>query len=276
MTLLGWQLPGVFNPSPGGSVRVRLFWQGKDHINEELHSLLHLYTPSLQRSWAVDSAGIGGRPDSRWWDPANYYVDDLRLTLPTDLPPASYSLVAGLFTSDGNRLTVPGSTESLVHLTTIDVSPLRPGPFQRERPENEARAATDDGLRLQGYDLWPEDGSPTLRLFWETDDKVAVDWITYIHMHSSTGERIAQFDGPAIAGLQTTSQWHNNALYIDRRRLDLPDGIEAGDYQLRIGLYHRDSGERLPFQPDDNRQGNFENGQLLVPVTVEPFSKEAN
>ena len=55
-------------------------------------SFVHLYTPSLQRSWAVENVGIGGRPDSQFWDPEKYYVDDLRLSLPADLPPVTIFL----------------------------------------------------------------------------------------------------------------------------------------------------------------------------------------
>ena len=270
VTLLGWQLVSGSAPKPGGTVRVRLYWQARGEINEELHSFVHLYTPSLQRSWAVKNVGIGGRPDSQWWVPDKYYVDDLRLSLPSDLPPVTYSLVAGLVTSDGDRLTVPGSADGILDLRTVDVSPLRPGLFQRERPTVSARATTDDGLRLQGYDLFGESGGRTLRLFWETSEGVANDWITYIHLYDSGGERVAQFDGPALAGLQPTSQWHTNALYIDRRQLNLPAELKPGAYLLGIGLYSFASGERLPLQRDDDAQEHFDDGQLLIPLTIAP------
>lgn len=268
LTLLGWEQLGSDTPRAGGRVRVRLFWQPHGPIKEELLSFLQLYVPAMQRSWAVENRGVA-RPDSQWWDPTKYYVDDLLLHLPEDLPPANYSLVAGMVSSSGERLTVPGTEDNLLHLRTLDVAPIRPGFMQRTRPAVEATAATDDGLQLQGYDLLPAADSPTLRLFWETGEGIVNDWITYVHMHDGGGERVAQFDGPAIAGLQTTSQWHSNALYVDRRRLILPEAIEPGEYLLRIGLYDRVSGVRLPFLPSDNSQGNFENGQLLVPLSIE-------
>ena len=265
-TLLGWELLSSRTPKPGAQVRLRLYWQGRGQINEALRSFLHLYTPSLQHSWAVENLAVN-RPGAQIWDPDKYYVHDLLLTLPHDLPPASYSLVAGL-SSNGERLTVPGSTEGVLHLRTLDVAPTRPGFLQRERPATVARAATADGLGLQGYDMVTEAGGPVLRLFWETGEGVANDWITYVHLHDARGERVAQFDGPALAGLLPTSQWHTNALYVDRRRLVLPAALQPGAYLLRIGLYDRASGERLPFQPDDRTPGSFEDGQLLVPFTL--------
>ena len=80
---------------------------------------------------------------------------------------------------------------------------------------------------------------------------------------------MAQFDGPALAGLEPTSMWKPNSLYIDSRRLELPADLVPGSYLLRVGLYSLESGERLPFQPDDSEQGLFEGGQLLVPISVQ-------
>ena len=284
VTLLGWELLKGESPQPTDTVVVRLYWQPHGPINEELHSFLHLYTPSLQRSWAVAHNRRPSCQPATDWHPGNYYVDDLRLSIPVDTPPVTYSLVVGLVSSDGARLAVSGSTDDVLHLRTLDVTPTnRTGFFQRKRflredqPTIVAPAETDDGLRLQGYDLLPAPGAPTLRLFWKTGGGVASDWITYIHLHSPQGERIAQFDGPALAGLQPTSQWQTDSLYIDRRQLVLPAGLEPGDYLLRIGLYNFESGERLPFRPDfGDGQGKFEDGQLLVPLSVPEGSDQVS
>ena len=267
--LLGWEQLSSENPKSGGMVRVRLYWQPHGRISEELFSFLHLYAPSLKRSWAIENIKIA-RPPSHLWDPEKYYIEDIRLILPSDLPPVRYSLVAGLVTSNGDRLKVPGSTDNMLHLRTLNISPTRPSFFQRERPAIVARADTGDGLFLQGYDLFSEAGAQSLSLFWDTGDGVANDWITYIHLHDPRGERVAQFDGPALAGLQPTSRWHPNALYIDRRRLDLPYALKPGTYLLRVGLYSIASGVRLPFLPAGEGQDHFENGQLLIPFTVLP------
>ncbi|MDE0311515.1 MAG: hypothetical protein OXI52_04555 [Caldilineaceae bacterium] len=183
---------------------------------------------------------------------------------------AAFSLVVGMYDSEGERLDVPGASDGLLQLRTLEIAPTRPGLFQKERPSTVARASTNDDFHLQGYVLSPKLDAPALRLFWDSGDGIAGDWITYIHLHDSRGERVAQFDGPAIAGLQPTSRWHTNALYVDRRQLALPAALEPGNYLLRIGLYNRATGVRLSFQPHVNDQSSFEDGQLLVPLTVPP------
>ena len=134
VTLLGWELLKGQSPQPTDTVVVRLYWQPHGPINEELHSFLHLYTPSLQRSWAVAHNRRPSCQPATDWHPGNYYVDDLRLSIPVDTPPVTYSLVVGLVSSDGARLAVSGSTDDVLHLRTLDVTPTnRTGFFERKR-----------------------------------------------------------------------------------------------------------------------------------------------
>lgn len=269
VTLLGWKLLSKSTPRPGDVVRVRLYWQPHEKIDEDLRSFVHLYSPSMQRSWATDIERTGNVPNSRRWDPDRYYVDDLRLLLPSDLPPATFSLVTGLTSSAGRRLQIQGSLDNVLELTTIDVAPIRPGLLQKESPSTKAFADTNDGLRIQGYDLLSDTNALSLRLFWETDDRISTNWIVYVHLYDDQGVRVAQFDGPALAGLLPTSQWHTNSLYIDRRSIQLPTDLEMGDALLRIGLYNSATGERLPFLPLGGRDGHFREGELLIPLAIE-------
>lgn len=266
-TLLGWEILNGETPQPGGTLTVRLFWNAQDEIGEVYHTFLHLYTPSLQRSWAVENIGVL-RPPTRVWNPEKYYIETMRLKIPADIPPIQYALVAGLVSSSGVRLDVHGSENNSLHLREITVKPLRPGFFQRIQPTTHASADTEDGLTLQGYDLFDGPGGHSLRLFWETNEGVSGDWTTYIHMTDARGGLVAQFDGPPLADLLQTSLWKSKSLYIDSRKIDIPAGLAPGDYLLRIGLYSFGSGERLPFQPERASQEHFENGQLLVLITV--------
>ena len=267
MTLLGWKLLSGTSPKPGNTIVVRLYLQPHGRITEELNTFVHLYTPALKRSWAVENHGVY-RPSVKIWNPDQYFVETIHLVVPTDVPPITFALVAGLATPSGERLTVPGTPDGVLQLLDLTVSPIRTGILQRERPGTAARADTEDNLRLQGYDLLPGRDVPALRLFWEARGNVATNWTTYIHLHAPWGERIAQFDGPPLAGLKPTSAWQRRELYIDRRQLSLPLNLPAGDYLFRIGLYDGESGERLAFLPEADDQVHFEDGQLLVPLRI--------
>ncbi|MDE0464002.1 MAG: hypothetical protein OXH93_16410 [Caldilineaceae bacterium] len=263
MTLLGWKLLSSPTPKPGESIIIRLFWRANQKIDEDLHTLLHLYSPSLKHSWAADAQGTIRIP-TKIWDPDKYYIETMFLPIPLDVPPLTLSLAAGLSSSTHGRLDITGSDSGLLHLRDIEVAPVRPGMFQQVWPAIESPAETSDGMRLQGYDLASQSEDLTLRLFWETGDGVSNDWITFIHMLDGHGDLVAQFDGPPLGGLLPTSQWHGDALYIDRREITLPGGLAQGDYHLRVGLYDFATGERLPLRPRDAEDNQFEDGQLLV------------
>ena len=263
MTLLGWKLLSSPTAKPGESIIIRLFWRANQKVDEDLHTLLHLYSPSLKHSWAADAQGTIRIP-TKIWDPEKYYIETMFLPIPLDVPPLTFSLAAGLTSATHGRLEVPGSDSGLLHLRDIEVAPVRPGIFQRLRPTTESPADTADGIRLQGYDLDSQREDLTLRLFWESGDGASNDWTTFIHMLDDSGELVAQFDGPPLGGLLPTSQWHRDALYIDRREITLPDGLVPGDYHLRVGLYNFATGARLPLRPRDAEDTQFEDSQLLV------------
>lgn len=276
VTFLGWELIQGATPTAGEPIIVRLYWQPHGQLHEQLSGFVHLYTPAIKQSWATANRGVG-RPDSQWWNPEKYYIDELLLVVPADVPPITYSLVAGMVSSTGERLTVPGSEgEDLLYLRELAMETSRPGFLQKARPGVPTHADTAGGLYLQGFDLREEAGRHTLRLFWETRAGTENDWITYIHMVDAMGALVAQFDGPALSGLLPTSRWQKNALYIDRRQFELPAELSPGDYLFRIGLYDATTGTRTPFLPQDDFLAHFEEGQLLAPLAIPPSVSETD
>ena len=129
--------------APAETVGVRLNRQALPELPDECHTFLHLHTPAIQRSWAVENQGVL-RPPTRVWDPQKYNIETMRLRLPEDIPPISYTLVAGMVSSLGERLTVPGSVNDLVHLHKMVVTPLRPGFLQSEWPSSRVRPGSED------------------------------------------------------------------------------------------------------------------------------------
>ena len=266
VTLLGWDLISSQTPNPGDIIVLRLYWQPHEPPGEDLHTNVHLFTPSLRRSWAVESRGVYHAPTTVW-SPEQYYVETMHLYIPLDAPPVPFSLVAGMATASGERLPVAGSEDGLAPLRTVTVSPLRAGLLQRVRPGIAAPADTADSLRIQGYDLAAAREGVTLRLFFDTEGAVEKDWIVYIHLHDSQGERIDQFDGPPLAGLKPTSEWRTRSLYIDQHQIEFPPEPAPDEYTLRVGLYDRESGERLSFEPRGEGLLHFEGGQLRIPLS---------
>lgn len=267
--LLGWELlPGPLKA--GSTLRLRLAWQGQGRIKQDLHSLLQLYTPSQRRGWAGVQNEAPGRIPTSSWHRDLYYVDELVLPLPEDLPPATYTLAVGMVDDEGQRLEVAGQPDNLVFLGEVRIEPTRAGWHQRLRPAVAAPAAFGQSLRLQGYDLIPDPGGPILRLFWEVKCPPQLALTTFIHLVDDQGNMVAQFDAPPLQGLLPTSQWPAGALLIDRHKLVLPEVLSSGQYQLRVGLYDPSTGARLPVQPEGSGSEHFAPDALIVPLYVPP------
>ena len=265
--LLGWDL--LSGPHrPGSQLRLRLYWQGQERIEEPMHSFAFLYTPARQQSWAgVQNYNPGNIPTNRW-NPLLYYVDDLTLPLPLDLPPTGYTLAVGMVDSHDERLTVPGSPDDLVFLDEVTVEPLRAGGLGAPRPQEATPASFGPNLNLWGYDLLPEPGGPVLRLYWNVRQTPLADLVTFVHLVDEEGQIVTQFDGPPLEGLLPTSQWPAGALLIDRRKISLPDDLASGSYRLLVGLYEPLSGQRLPVQPEAGASDHFAADALVIPLDV--------
>jgi hypothetical protein len=269
VTLLGWELLSS-SPKPGSQVRLRLYWQGPPRMREDLHSFLHLYVPAAQRSWVGVQNQNPGRIPTSDWIPALYYVDDLVLQLPADLPPSTYTLAVGMVNDEGQRLAVPDNPDDLVLLEEVSVSPLVAGGWQPLHPEVATPSRFGQDVQLQGYDLLPDPGGPILRLYWQVLQPPRTDLVTFVHLLDEQGQRVAQFDAPPMEGLLPTSQWPARALLIDQHKIWLPEDLESGQYRFLVGLYDRRTGDRLGIVPEVSTEGHFEENALIVPLYVPP------
>ena len=67
-----------------------------------------------------------------------------------------------------------------------------------------------------------------------------------MHVTNAQGAPVAQYDGEPVADLRPTNSWQVHELIDERIGIWLPANIPAGQYQVTMGLYDPDSGERLP------------------------------
>lgn len=84
-----------------------------------------------------------------------------------------------------------------------------------------------------------------IELHWQTVTTLSEDYHVFIHLVDETGQILAQADGQPAQWQRPTSSWQVEETIIDRHGLWIPAGIAPGDYQLGIGLYQPESGQRL-------------------------------
>lgn len=124
-----------------------------------------------------------------------------------------------------------------------------------------------EAIRLVGYDLntdQPAPGEPLdLRFYWQADQTPARNYSLFVHLTSEDAvEPLAQTDGAPARVERLTLSWDDpgETLISQSFQLVVPADLPTGDYQLRIGLYDFQTGERLAVGEGD---------AFIVPLTVE-------
>lgn len=74
-------------------------------------------------------------------------------------------------------------------------------------------------------------------LYWQAETPVAGRYTVFTHLLDPAGDLVAQQDNWPVQGLAPTDTWQPGAPIRDPYRLSIPDGLTAGAYRLRVGLY---------------------------------------
>lgn len=82
-------------------------------------------------------------------------------------------------------------------------------------------------------------------LLWRAQEKTDERYKVFAHLEDAQGVRRGQADSEPLFGLYPTDRWHAGEIVRDYVDLDLPPGLPAGRYALKVGLYNEDSGQRL-------------------------------
>jgi len=127
-------------------------------------------------------------------------------------------------------------------------------------------------LRLSGYaptqplPAWGRDGGALLR--WESDRALRENYTAFAHLYDSRGNRIAQGDNLIVnRDLLPTSQWESTSSGTILHHLSIPAGTPPGRYELRVGAYVLETGERLPLlSAEGEPQGNSARLEIEVGI----------
>jgi len=105
-------------------------------------------------------------------------------------------------------------------------------------------------IRLVGYQVATPEPHPgddvRLVLYWQADAKPAGDFSIFIHILNESGELVAQRDSMPRDDALPTSHWPAGDLLDDTHLISLPTDLPAGDYQIVLGMYVWQTGDRLP------------------------------
>lgn len=116
-----------------------------------------------------------------------------------------------------------------------------------------------DRLWLERFDLFqaprvdPGD-VVSLSLFWRAEQPMDQDYVVFVQLLDEQGQLRAQVDRTPVGGFRPTSSWQPGEGIGDNHGLELPVGLEPGEYQLIAGLYLPATLERLVVNTADGTE----------------------
>jgi len=123
------------------------------------------------------------------------------------------------------------------------------GTFLQPTPQHPVRARWAEPIELLGYDTGPltHDVLP-MTLYWRAVGQIAEPYTVFVHLapvDQSQAQPLAQHDEPPCGASYATQNWQVGDIVEEHVALQLPTDLLAGDYALRIGLYHSYLNTRL-------------------------------
>lgn len=109
-----------------------------------------------------------------------------------------------------------------------------------------------------------------IELDWRARRELARNYKAFLHLVGPEGRRWAHEDRAlGDEALVPSARWTPGERVVDERMLPLPPGMPPGDYELRIGVYDPETGDRLALEGEQEGAGYV---SLRVPVARSPIT----
>jgi len=250
--LVGVEVPPGQSVAPGGDpVEFVLYWMVSQPTDRDLLSAVNILGRNNQTVGRVNRYPAGGMVPTSMWETGQIWRDVYRLFPSADaVGPAQLKIRAAIYDPiQKSDLTAYGPDEMPIDLLLVGEARLE-GDRKELSATNELDVTLADGIRLQGYDLNPDNPRPgdslELTLLWQATATPSQDYTVFIHLIDSTGNQVAGADAPPVNGDYPTTFWLAGERILDKHSLLLPANLTSGKYSLAVGMYNPITGARVP------------------------------
>ncbi len=279
MKLLGYDLPvtNIQYPIPntlipGDALTVTLYWQSLAEMNQDYAVFVHLLDENdLILAQRNTFPGLGSFPTALW-QAGDAIADTYTLALPeTTYAPSSAQLEVGLYDFvTGNRLLVYGPdgkpAGDNVRFHEIEVAPR-----SETGLPNPAHFNFRNKIALVGYEMDRRKVSPGeaihLTLYWRGLIEMEDDYTVFVHLLREGDQIWAGADRQPRDGAAPTSSWRKGQVVVDKYELVIAPDAPPDVYEIEVGLYLAETGERLDLLDQESRL--MGNRVLLTKMRVE-------
>lgn len=179
------------------------------------------------------------------WEANEIVRTNYQIQLDPFAPAGIYSVTLQLEDMQQNAIGHP----AIIGEITVEAIPRR---FTPTVSQNQQAAIWQETLRLHGFDLEQSSEELALTLHWQAISRPEKSYKFFVHLiETSSGELVAQTDFVPRSWTYPTNWWEAGEHVADTAVLPL-NSVGSGTFQLQVGIYDPDSGERLLVTTENN------------------------
>ncbi len=265
MDLLGYQV-GAQEVRPGQELAVTLYWRARSPMAQNYSVFVHLLTENDLIVGQRDVYPGRGSFPTTLWRPGDAIADTYIVKVSsTAFSPSRARIEVGLYeVANGQRLpTRDARGQDLGDNVRFGQVLVRAEP--QGGIANPVYFNLDNQLALVGYDLdrtaLPAGGTLHLTLFWRALAPMSQNYTVFAHVLGAKDSIWAQKDSWPLDGQAPTSTWAVGKVITDSYALQVRPDTPPGVYDVEVGLYLRETMERLAVL---GAGGHVEDNRILL------------
>ncbi len=243
LTLIGMEALPSETVYSGNEILGSLLWSASSPIQADVKMSFMASAietnEQILLSGPTDLVGID-YPTSQW-QTGDVLRGWLNVRIPPTVTPGMYNLNLQLETEEDPALVTLLLGEFQVDGWTRN--------FEAPTPQLPLDASFNDQVRLVGLDTTTLNIAPgetvAARLYWQVESEFEQNYTAFIHLIGPDGLLYGQMDHVPGNGAFPTTGWLTGEYIADEYLFPVANNAPAGEYNLAIGLYNTETGERL-------------------------------
>ncbi len=245
---------------PGDNFQATFYLQSLAKMDVNYNVLVRLVAPDGSELWREEGWPWGAATQD--WPLRDIRPDGHKVVIPANAKPGLYKFLLSFY-DPANLTNLPvtvAKSDKVIDTQTRDVALLRIGEPPAVQQTLAQPRQFDRFFALSGVTL-PVQAKPgadlNLRLQWDSVQRAALDYTTFVHVVNADGKLVAQQDRPPLGGFAATRLWEPGQRIVDDYAIPLPADLPAGQYTVQLGLYNPADGARLPVTQQGKTSGDF-------------------
>jgi 4-amino-4-deoxy-L-arabinose transferase-like glycosyltransferase len=235
-----------------GELNINLYWQALRRMEEDYTIYLKLVNDVYHIWGQQDSRPIWDGSPTNTWEQGQIVGDKRELEVLPGTPPGLYRVEVILLDLHSGRMLESEGGESVL-LGPIEVPKREPPSIDQLDIEKSLEMNLGSKVQLLGYSI--ESGfrpgdNIHLTLFWRSLEGMKQSYTVFTQLVDAGDNVVAQKDNPPVDGFYPTTKWEVGEVVRDQYDLVIPTNTPLGEYELQVGMYLAETGERLPVVGD--------------------------